>query len=135
VRPRVVLCGSFHRQPEVLRRLFHELETTGCRVLSPLTLDFTNPTAVFVTTANDAELSPADIERFHLRAIRDADFVLLHAPDGYVGLSAAYELGFASALGKPAFTFHTPTDDTLAARVQTASSVFQILDRLQLAVF
>jgi len=135
MRPRVVLCGSFHRKPEVLRRLFHELEVTGCRVLSPLTLNFTDSAEPFVTTAGDTGLSDADIERFHLRAIRDADFVLLHAPDGYVGLSASYEMGFASALGKPVYSFEQPVDGMLAGRTNLTGSVFQILDQLQLTSF
>lgn len=135
MRPRVVLCGSFHRKPEVLRRLFHELETTGCRILSPLTLEFTDSMRPFVATNSEADLSNADIERFHLRAIRDADFVMLHAPDGHVGLSASYEMGFASALGKPVFTLQKPTDDMLVTRVQIVASVFEALDQLQLTSF
>lgn len=135
MRARVVLSGSYHRRTDVLERLFHELETTGCRVLSPLTLDFADVSETFVTTDNEIDLSAADIERFHLRAIRDADFVMLHAPDGHVGTSASYELGFASALGKPVFTFEKPADEMLATRVHTVRSVFEILEQLQLTSF
>jgi nucleoside 2-deoxyribosyltransferase len=135
MRPRVVLSGSYHRKPEVLRRIFRELEATGCRILSPLTLDFTDTSLAFVTTDNETDLQSADIERFHLRAIRDADFVMLHAPDGHTGLSASYEMGFASALGKPVFTLEKPQDEMLAARVIVVSSVFEVLDQLQLTSF
>jgi nucleoside 2-deoxyribosyltransferase len=135
VRPRVVLCGSFHRKPDDLRRLFRELEATGCRVLSPLTIDFADSAKAFVTTTSETDISASDIERFHLRAMRDADFVMLHAPDGHVGLSASYELGFASALGKPVFAVATPIDEMLATRVRTVSSVFEALDQLQLTSF
>ncbi len=135
MRPRVVLCGSFHRKPEVLRRLFQELETTGCRILSPITLEFTDSAREFVATSSEADLSNADIERFHLRAIRDADFIMLHAPDGHVGLSASYEMGFASALGKPVFTLEAPADQMLATRTHTVASVFEVLDQLQLTSF
>ena len=130
MRPKVVLCGSFHRQPEVLHRLFRELETTGCRVLSPISLDF--DAGDFVKAPSETNLSAAEIETFHLRAIRDADFVMLHAPGGHIGLSASYELGFASALGKPTFAMEQPQDEMLRTRVQTTSSVFDILDQLQL---
>ena len=131
---RVVLSGSYHRQPDKLRRMFHELETTGCRVLSPISLDF-DTTQAFVTTATETDLTATDVERFHLRAIRDADFVMLHAPDGHVGLSASYEMGFASALSKPVFAYEKPSDEMLATRVQVVSSVFEILDQLQLTSF
>lgn len=132
MRPRVVLCGSYHRDTEQLRRLFRELETTGCRILSPFTLDFAAPQDSFVTVPNDTAITHHDIEAFHLRAIRDADFVLLHAPAGYVGVSSAYELGFAHALSKPVFSFEQPADEVLATRVTVVQSVFTILDQLRL---
>jgi nucleoside 2-deoxyribosyltransferase len=131
VRPRVVLCGSYHQAPEQLQRLFRELEATGCRVLSPVTVNFN--AADFQTTPAEADLTPCEIERFHLRTIRDTDFVMLHAPAGYIGLSAAYELGFASALGKPVFALTEPTDTMLMTRVRVVSSVFEALEQLQLS--
>lgn len=133
MRPRVVICGSFHRDPSGLKRLFRELEATGCRVLSPISLDFDRSN--FARTISESELSAQEIERFHLRTLRDADFVMLHAPNGYVGTSAAYELGYASALAKPIFAFQTPTDEMLATRVHLVGSVFEALDQLQLISF
>lgn len=133
MRPRVVLCGSLHRDPAGLKRLFRECEATGCRVLSPISLDFDN--ADFVKATGESDLSAAEIERFHLRAIRDADFVLLHVPGGHVGTSASYELGFAAALSKPVFALQAPSDEMLAGRVQTIGSVFEALEQLQLISF
>ena len=127
MRPRVVICGSFRRDAAGLRLLFQELEMTGCRVLSPLSIDFSDTDAGFVRTENERDFSSNELERFHLRALRDADFVWLHAPDGHVGISAAYELGFATALHKPVFSFETPSDEMLASQIQTAKSVFTAL--------
>ncbi len=131
MRPRVVLCGSFHRKPEELHRLFRELEATGCRVLSPISLDF-DYHKPFVQAHAESSLSYAEIEKFHLRAICDADFIMLHVPDGYVGTSASYELGFANALGKPVFALKQVNNEMLATRVQIVTSVFEVLDCLQL---
>jgi nucleoside 2-deoxyribosyltransferase len=64
-----------------------------------------------------------------LRALRESDIIWLHAPDGYVGVSAAYELGFAAAIGKPVFSFNTPTDEMLATQVYRVQSVFSALHR------
>lgn len=133
MRPRVVLCGSLHRDPVAFKRLFRECEATGCRVLSPISFDF--DAADFAKTPSEADLPAAEIERFHLRAIRDADFVLLHAPGGHVGLSASYEIGFASALKKPVFCLNAPADEMLATRVQTIGSVFEALEQLELISF
>lgn len=133
MRPRVVLTGSFRRDRPGLRRLFRECEATGCRVLSPISLDFDD--AEFVRARAEQDLSPTELERFHLRALRDADFIMLHAPGGYIGLSSAYELGFADALGKPTFSLHAPADAMLASCVRTVGSVFEALEQLQLTSF
>ena len=130
MKPKVVLCGSYHRRPDYLRRIFRELEATGCRVLSPISLSFTDTSEPVVRTSSEYDLSISDLERFHLRALRDADFVWLHAPDGHVGVSAAYELGYASALQKPVFCFTAPADEMLATRVQIVCSVFEALESL-----
>src|SRR2546430_4659188 len=130
MKPKVVLCGSYHLRIDVLRRIFRELETTGCRILSPFSLDFTDTAAAVVRTPNDYDLDIADLERYHLRALRDADFVWLHAPDGHVGVSAAYELGYANALQKPVFCLGALADEMLATRVQMVGSVFEALETI-----
>jgi nucleoside 2-deoxyribosyltransferase len=134
MRPRVVICGSFHRDPQGLRRLFRELEATGCRILSPISLEFTDISDEVVKTKNESDLSIDELEIFHLRTMRDADFIWLHVPDGHTGISAAYELGFSNALGKPVYCFQEPLDQMLATRVRVVNSVFEALDELQLTL-
>lgn len=126
-RPKVTICGSFKRAPEQLADLFLELEVTGCRVLSPLSLNFVNINDDFVKLSSEAALTVAEIEKFHLRAIAESDFIWLHAPGGYVGLSGAFELGFAHALQKPIFTHEIPADNTLKTFTNLAPSVFNVL--------
>jgi len=127
MRPRVVICGSFRRDAAGLRRVFQELEATGCRILSPISIDFADPAVSFVKTDGENDITANELERFHLRALRDADFVWLHAPDGHVGTSAAYELGFAACLRNPVFSFDTPADEMLASQIHNAASVFAAL--------
>jgi hypothetical protein len=126
--PQVVLCGSYHRRPDGLRRIFRELEATGCRILSPLSIDFTDTALAVVRTSSELDFTIDELERFHLRAMHDADFIWLHAPDGHVGISGAYELGYASALGKPVFSNVVPTDEMMATRVHVVTSVFEALE-------
>ena len=45
--------------------------------------------AAFVRDTAEQGISSRAIEDWHLSAIRQANFVMLHAPDGYIGLSAA----------------------------------------------
>jgi len=82
----------------------------GCRVISPETVEFVSERRGFVYGAHEEDKPPAEIEKAHLRSMQRADFVWLHAPDGYVGPSAAMELGFAKALGLPVFAAHPPAD-------------------------
>jgi hypothetical protein len=129
-RPKVVICGSFRKDATGLSKLFRELETTGCRILSPLTLDFTHSETEFVTAQNDENFSIHELERFHLRAILEADFIMVHAPEGYIGTSASFELGYATALAKPIFSKIAVTDQMLQTQVQVADSVFEILETI-----
>lgn len=117
-----VLCGSFHRDPERLRRLHAELRTCF-DLLSPRDVRFVDPDAGFVRLSHEADMPESDIEDKHLTALRSADFVWLHAPGGYVGSSAAMEIGEAVAVGVPVFGSESPNDPVLAARVKVVPSV------------
>lgn len=127
-KPKVTLIGSYHRQPEALKKLFRELEVSGCRVLSPLSLDFDNSAEEFVKLGSEAELSDLEIEKFVLRAIEESDFLWLHAPEGYVGLSGAFEIGYAFKLKKPVFCKLKPQDPNIRNFVITKNSVFDALN-------
>jgi nucleoside 2-deoxyribosyltransferase len=129
--PSVVVCGTFHRDWAGLCRLFRELEATGCRVLSPISIDFVNQSIPVVRTEHEQDFTIHELEKFHLRAMRTADFILFHAPEGHIGLSGAYEIGYANALGKPVFSKHLPSDEMLATQVRAVGSVFEILELLQ----
>lgn len=98
-----MICGSFRKDPEALRTAYTAL-TERFAVLSPLGLDFVDPEADFVRLPHEVSLAAATVEQNHLNALAEADFVWLHAPDGYVGPSAMFELGHAKAMGIPVFT-------------------------------
>jgi NTP pyrophosphatase (non-canonical NTP hydrolase) len=106
----VALCGSFRRDADGLRAAVDQLRLAGCVVISPVDLDFVGELRGFVYTQREAHRPPRDIEASHIRAMQQADFVWLHAPGGYVGPSAAMELGFAHALGLRVFAAHLPAD-------------------------
>lgn len=129
---KAVLSGSYHRQPVQLAKVFRELEVTGCRILSPLSITFTNESDAVLKTAAESNLqfTPAELEKYHLRAIAEADFVWLYAPDGYIGLSAAFEIGYGVAIGKPIFTNHSLQDEMLRSQVHQVPSVFEAIELL-----
>jgi NTP pyrophosphatase (non-canonical NTP hydrolase) len=119
--PRAVVCGTFRRAREELGRDCRALEAAGCRIVSPVSVDFVAEVEGFVLAAHEVGRAPREVELDHLRALESADFVWLHAPDGYVGTSAALELGVAHALGIPSYASHTPSDHVLEAFVRIAS--------------
>lgn len=124
MKPKVVVCGSFHKNPESMQLLVEELEQTGCQILSPLTIQFKNTTDAFTRSNHDEGFSNIELERFHLRAIKQADFVWLFDPNGYMGNSAIFELGFAQALQKPVFAFESVNDPYVNAIITKVNSVF-----------
>lgn len=117
----VTICGSFRRNPEALRADQLALLNAGCAILSPVTLDWVAEEDGFVFGAKEFGRPPAEIEEGHLRAMRSSHFVWLHAPGGYVGRSAAMEIGYAHALGLSVFALDLPADVALAALVTQAS--------------
>lgn len=125
---KAVICGTFHRDVAGLRRLIRELETCGVAVLSPLSTEFVSLQPAVVRTATDETLDAATLETMHLRAIREADFIWLHAPNGYVGVSGSFEIGYVVAKKIPIFSFVPLQDVMLHNYVKTVGSVFAALD-------
>lgn len=123
--PRAVLCGSYTRDREGLFRAYDELVVTGCQVLSPQRMQFDD--APFVRDTAEQGTPPQVIEACHLSAICKADFVMIYAPDGYVGLSAAMEIGFATAQECPVFSRIAPQDIALRGLVKVVPSVYDAL--------
>jgi NTP pyrophosphatase (non-canonical NTP hydrolase)/nucleoside 2-deoxyribosyltransferase len=118
---RVVLCGSFRRDPDGLASTFATLQS-HFHVLSPHGLNFVDSSAEFVRLPREVGQRADTIEARHLEAMTTADFVWLHAPGGYVGTSAAMELGHAAALGIPVFGTVPPSDEVLASLVHLVAT-------------
>ncbi len=125
-----VVCGSFRRDPAALRNECHELQAAGCRVLSPLDPNFVEEHHGFAFAEHELSELPEDIEAAHLQAMQAASFVWLHAPSGYVGSSAAMELGFAHALSVPVYGREQPTDVTMASLVEVVASPAAAIQRV-----
>lgn len=126
---KAVLSGSYSRDPAGLARAYDELITTGCQVLSPHSIDFDS--ADFARTTAEESMSPLELENYHLLCIRQADFVWLHAPDGHIGVSAAFEIGYALAMKRPIFSRTMPQDTMLREYIQLVPSVFAAQKELQ----
>jgi len=116
-QPVAVLCGSYQKGIPSLVQAYEKLSAGGMRVLSPAGLDFVAQIDGFVLNQDEDEIPPEAIEMLPLNCIRAADLVWLHAPDGYVGLNGALEIGFASAAGVPVYAEEMPSDIALRSLV------------------
>jgi NTP pyrophosphatase (non-canonical NTP hydrolase) len=124
----VVISGSYRKDNEGLRNVYQELQDLGCRILSPSNVHIVSEADGFVFMEGEQRELPANIELRHLNAIQEAQFVWLHAPEGYVGLSAALEVGFAHAIGIPVYSRIAVTDPILGTFVERVDTPQEILD-------
>jgi hypothetical protein len=107
------VSGSFHRHMEEIASAVHELASLRVRVLSPADPRVVAAQGEFLFVASDPVRSVRLVQDRHLESIRAADFLWLICPDGYVGQSAAMEIGYAAAAGVPIFASHAPSDLTM----------------------
>ncbi len=141
----VVLSGSYRKDFESLKATYEELLDLGCRVLSPSNVTAVRETNGFVFMKGEESQSPDSIEGRHLDAIQKANFVWLHAPQGYIGPTASLEVGFAKAIGVPVFAKEPVKDPvihsfvevlpSLAAAVETIKSQASPIPRPALVAF
>ena len=127
---KVTLTGSYRKDPAGLDRDYRELVRNQCQVLSPRSLDFIDSTVLFVRTKVEEDESSHSIQCHHLQAIALSDFVWLHAPNGYVGLSGAMEIGYAVSRGVPIFSSEELLDENLNSFVTKVPSVFLAIEQL-----
>ena len=125
-QPTAVLCGSYQRGIPSLVGTYERLSAGGMRVLSPSGLDFSVEIDGLVPNVDEAGIGSSAIEWLPLNCIRAADLVWLHAPDGYVGLNGALEIGFANAAGVPVYAEEMPSDIALRSLV-TISPLEQVI--------
>jgi NTP pyrophosphatase (non-canonical NTP hydrolase) len=126
----VVVSGSYRRDIEGLRLVHQELQDLGCVVLSPRHVQPATEVSGFVFMKGEETETPNRIELRHLEAIERAAFMWLHAPEGYVGLSASLEVGFAHAQGVPVFSCDSVADLTLSSFVKHVDSPSTVLELL-----
>jgi hypothetical protein len=106
-----------------------ELSNSGAVVLSPADPRIVDSFGDFVFVASDHVRHLRVVQARHLSAIAASDFVWLVAPDGYVGVSAAMEIGFAAAHGVPVYSAEVPSDLTLRQWVVSVSGVGDAIGR------
>ncbi len=109
----VTVSGSFQRHLAAVQEAVGALKDEGAVVLSPADPRIVDAFGSFVFVSSDERRSIKGVQARHLDAVQHSDFLWLVCPDGYVGPSAAMEVGFAIASRTPIFSDVTPTDWTM----------------------
>lgn len=123
------VSGSFHRHIDEIKVVVRELKELGVHVLSPADPTIVGQTGEFIFVASDRVRSIRLVQDRHLESIASASFVWLVCPDGYVGQSAAMEVGFAAARGVKVFAATLPTDLTLRQYVERVPDLSNAVTR------
>lgn len=124
-----VISGSYHREVDKLQSLYNELVINGCQVISPHRINF-NSSEGFVRDSEELGTSEEIIEQHHLMGIRQSNLVWLHAPSGYIGSSAAFEIGYAMAHNKPIFCKENLQERSLKQFIYTVNSVYEAVEKM-----
>lgn len=127
---KATVSGSFRRHMDAVQDAVRELEDRGVEVLSPSDPRVVDAFGDFVFVASDRLRTVKVVQSRHLAAIEASDFLWVVAQDGYIGPSAAMEIGWACAHGIPVFG-STPPDDLTFRQFVTVVSMPEAMMRLR----
>ena len=129
----VTVSGSFNRHLGRIQDAVDALTRHGACVLSPADPRPVERFGPFLFVASDLRRCIKGTQDKHLQAISRSSFVWLECPDGYVGSSAALEIGYAAAREVPVFSACPPKDLTLRQYVETSPSPQKALELIRAA--
>jgi hypothetical protein len=109
--PSVAIIGSFRRHYDEVLNALGEFVDQGLIVRSPHRSRILDPSQEFVRfELDDPDSSDVEIEYHALREILAADVVYVVCPEGYLGRTTCYELGWVLARDLPVFFSDVPKD-------------------------
>ncbi len=117
-KKKIVLAGSYRKYLKEVCDIKKNLEDSGYMVLEPSCGEVINQGSEFIVMKDNVssgkkEITEEDmmkIEEKFLNSLRKADIVYVINKNGYIGLSAAMEIGFANAIKKPVYCLEEPSD-------------------------
>lgn len=110
---KATVSGSFRKAIDHVQDDVQALSDAGVLVLSPADPRIVETFGDFVFVASDRVRRIRTVQSRHLASIAASDFLWLVAPDGYVGVSAAMEIGYASSQEIPIYCTEAVADLTL----------------------
>lgn len=105
-KKKCVIIGSFRKHINLVNYIVNLFKKNQIEVLSPETCNVINPDDNFVLFDYDPPiLNEGEIQTIVLKKMHIVDFVYLINPEGYLGKSAAFEIGYAFANNLKVFSF------------------------------
>ena len=126
-----VICGSFSRHLTEVQQAVLDCRAKRVLVLSPEEPWIADVEEGFLFVQSDICRVIHHVQDRHLQAIRRADFVWLCCADGYVGVSATLEIGYALACGTPIYSTTSPRDTTLSKFTRIVPSLQHLIKALK----
>lgn len=128
----VTISGSLRKFLDNIREYIRDFEKNSITVLSPKISKIQTDNNGFIYFKNDKK-KPIDlIEKTHLLNISYSDFLFVVNPNGYIGTSTLFEIGYALALNKKIFSSDLPNDIMLRKFVISGKTIHQIIELLPL---
>jgi len=109
-KEKIVIIGSYRKFYEQINRKIELFEKNNFIVLMPPKSKIINPNDEFVKFQHEENKTIKEIEESFLNAIKIADFVYIFNPNGYIGSSSAFEIGFSYGLKKKIYCMEKPQD-------------------------
>ncbi len=119
------VSGSFRKHYAAIATAVDTFRAAGVHILSPRAAQPVSESGDFVYLEGDLG-SPSDVEIGHLNAILESDFLYVVNPNGYSGVSSAFEMGFARSTNVPIFCKARPRDSMLEGLVRYGMSPSKI---------
>lgn len=108
---RVAIIGSFRKYYEQVVELIDLFNATGIYVTSPKKSTICSKIDDFVIFESDNEKhTPEEIQMITLDKILAADCIYVYNPEGYLGRTTCYEIGFCFSRSKPIYFSNRPID-------------------------
>lgn len=107
----VAIIGSFQKYYDEILSIIKLFKQAGLYILSPKESFISSRIEDFVIFGSDRkDYTPAEIQMITLEKILKADAVYVYNPNGYVGKTTCYEIGFCFSKNKPIYFYNYPDD-------------------------
>lgn len=125
-----VILGSYRKHFAAIRHALGVFEAAGWKVPIPNGQPL-DPGVEFVRlSGDDPGAEPADLELWVIQQALAADVVYFVIPEGYIGRTTSYELGYLLGAGKQLYVSDMPDDLPVAIQQDQIMTPEQLVAKL-----